>query len=225
MGKQQHDNYPTPYPLALAIIRNRQSFHPDVVIEPSCGEGSFIRAARAVWPNARIIGVDIVGDYRIKALQAGADEFVHSPLENIIGPILQAEQEDNQKVLVVGNPPFSLAQQHIELIVGNLNPFNRLDFLLRLSFLGSTSRAENFWPKMWNHFDEIVPIAGRPSYVKFKNVEVIETVDGVDYAHKSRKKISTSDNSEYGIYSFMKDRSSINSPANLSRPMLWKGIE
>jgi hypothetical protein len=225
MGKQQHDNYPTPTKLAQAILHRSRSFYPDVVIEPSCGEGSFIKAARDVWPNSRIIGIDIVSSYRQAALSAGANEFVDAALERVIGDILESEQDGGKKVLVVGNPPFSLAQEHIEIIVGNLAQYNRLDFLLRLSFLGSTHRAENFWPNMWNHFDSLTPISGRPSYVKFKNVEIIETVDGVDYVSKRRKRVSTSDNSEYGIYSFVKGRSSINAPVNLARPMLWKDIE
>ncbi len=228
MGQIENDNYPTPQPLADKLIQEQvdNGVVPAVVIEPSCGAGAFIKAARKAWPNARIIGIDIV-DYRRQAIANGADEFVCAPMERVIADILEAEQELG-RVLVIGNPPFSLAEEHITLIMRLLNEGNLLSFLLRFSFFGSKSRAERFWPVHHPLLNCITPITPRPSYRVFK--EVSKIVPGeFDAAGEpkrvfKRKRVSTTDNSEYAMYHFLKtgERFRMTMPPFINLPLIWK---
>lgn len=57
MGKEAFDNYPTPQPLADAITGFCHELFPNksLIIEPSCGEGNFIRPIKQLWPNAGVI--------------------------------------------------------------------------------------------------------------------------------------------------------------------------
>ena len=226
MGQQQNDNYPTPLQLALAIIRTIAAWRPqlglpspDVFIEPSCGEGAFIRAARESWPSSFIAGVDIVPSYENKAVESGANMFFAGDLAQNIAAIFAAVRRHPGTAVIAGNPPFSLAQPHIEMLMSHLLPGEWLAFLLRLSFMGSAERANTFWPSTGKQQRFLVPIAGRPSYVKFKMVErEVHTEDG-DYTERKRKKVSTTDNSEYGIYIFEKG---YQGPCIRTDPLTWK---
>src|SRR5690348_187756 len=71
------DAYMTPPPLARGVCKQLAEYlEPERIIEPSAGQGNFVRAAREVWPNARIIAVDIHKAYEKACLAAGADEFI-----------------------------------------------------------------------------------------------------------------------------------------------------
>lgn len=230
MGQQEHDNYPTPNPLASAIIRTVAAWRPslglpspDVFIEPSCGEGSFIKAARETWPNSFIAGADIVPSYNGKVIEAGANTFFAGDLEQTIAAIFASVRTHVGTAVVGGNPPFSLAQRHIELLMQHLLQGEWLFFLLRLSFMGSAERANTFWPTTGKQQRFLIPIAGRPSYVTFKMVEETEEVITNGYpqtiTHQRRKKTSTTDNSEYGVYIFEKG---YQGPCIRTDPLVWK---
>lgn len=228
MGQQENDNYPTPDPLASAIIRTIAAWRPslglaapDIFVEPSCGAGAFIKAARESWRDSFIVGADIVPSYESKARAAGATVFYPGDWEQTATGIFQQARiiHPAGAVVAAGNPPFSFAQRHIEVAMTHLLPGEWLAFLLRLGFMGSAERAHTFWPSTGKQQRFLIPIAGRPSYVKFKNVEVVETIDGVDYSHKKRKKFSTTDNSEYGVFIFEKGYAG---PCIRTDPLLWK---
>jgi 3'-phosphoadenosine 5'-phosphosulfate sulfotransferase (PAPS reductase)/FAD synthetase len=62
-GREERDAWFTPELLALAICRSlRDEVHrsPAHILEPGCGGGAFLRAARLTWPKAKLTGIDLV---------------------------------------------------------------------------------------------------------------------------------------------------------------------
>ncbi len=168
------DAYQTPAPLALAICADllRRGEDPEEIIEPSAGEGSFVAAARATWPNAHITAVELDGSKKQVCLAAGAQVFIRQCwVETAIG-LANYQSPEGKPRLVVGNPPFREAERHIVVALDLLRDGDHLAFLLRLNFLGSLDRVR-FWrrnPPTW-----VKPIAPRPSFTG-------GGTDGTEYA-------------------------------------------
>ena len=166
----------TPPALALAICRRiddmRESARlprPEVILEPSAGCGSFVAAARTIWPGAAIYAVEPLSQYREVLLATGADSVHVGALEDFgreIGPDL-----------IIGNPPFTLAEAHVRLLRPMLPVTGTLAFLLRINFYGGRDRV-SFWRE--HQEDCMLPIAPRPSFGK--NEHGKKGTDGTEYA-------------------------------------------
>jgi ubiquinone/menaquinone biosynthesis C-methylase UbiE len=63
--KIEFGDFQTPLPLAQEVCRllTRQKLDPDVILEPTCGIGAFLLAAREAFPRASLCGWDINPDY------------------------------------------------------------------------------------------------------------------------------------------------------------------
>lgn len=144
------DTYDTPEPLARAVcwaLRPEMgSFsYPERILEPSAGTGVFIHAARQVWPKATIAGIDIAprGPEVLKA------DFFELP---------RREEYD----LVIGNPPWSLAQEFVEHSLRVVRNLGVVAFILRTSFWHGQQRVDGLHrphpPRFW------LPLRERPSY-------------------------------------------------------------
>ena len=131
---------------------------PRLILEPSCGSGNFIAAARQVWPEARIAGYDLRDVPQIAGSVLRRVDF----LQTFAGGW----------DLIIGNPPYSFAAEHVEHARKLLAPEGRLVFLLRINFLGSTKRVE--WFKAHQPVS-VTPIAPRPSFIDGRN-------DATEYA-------------------------------------------
>lgn len=159
--RRSNDYYPTPQELANAICR-RLARTPEIgklnctlIIEPSAGSGNFIRAARSQWPSAGIIAVDVC-EVGAQCRQAGADDFHCDDW-----PAWVKQRPFDRPALVVGNPPYSQAQQHVEAALDHLPWGSLVAFLLRQSFLCSAKRLP-LWAR--SNCVATIPIVGRPSY-------------------------------------------------------------
>lgn len=138
------DAYFTPDALALAICRKlwAKVGTPELVIEPSAGAGAFVRGARTVWPSTYIVACE---PNRNDDLLGSADEINWTRWENF-----PDTWDHGQSALIIGNPPFSLAEEHIALALKRLGndtattPQPRyLTMLLRASFLAGKGRFES----------------------------------------------------------------------------------
>lgn len=101
----------TPINLALALCQmlDRDLGGPaGWVLEPSVGAGAFVRAAKALWPSCRVLGVDV--DRNAPGLALCDETFV--------GDFLSWNPSRLFDV-VVGNPPFSV---QLERTIGKRNP-------------------------------------------------------------------------------------------------------
>lgn len=169
--RREHEFYPTPVPIALAITKLVAELVGDVkhIIEPSAGSGSFVRAAREVFPAANILAIDIRPDVRQQCLDAGADGFIAQDWPTYVR---EHKSSFRETTLVIGNPPFrspvggargDLATAHILAALDALRPDSYLALLLRLPHLCGRNRAEKLWAR--GGLFALVPLAVRPKYV------------------------------------------------------------
>ena len=159
--RQANDFYPTPDLLAVAICRRIKLILPGyyhMVVEPSAGDGAFVRPLRELWSTRPLWAVDPFCNIK-KLEEAGADRVFKEDwvkwVENdgTCGP-----------TLVAGNPPFNLAQEHISAGLDHLMPKSHICFLLKLNFFGGRERESTFWRQ--GQLKHLVPILPRPSFVK-----------------------------------------------------------
>jgi hypothetical protein len=147
----------TPPELAIAICDLfARRIEPNVtrILEPSAGAGVFVRAARLAWPKSDITAMDIREECRADLEAAGADDVDIRALED-------QDICDSRPELVIGNPPFALAEHHIRLLLAAMNKGAYLVFLLRLGFYESNERLD-----FWNEHPEkfFIPVVPRPGF-------------------------------------------------------------
>ncbi len=157
MARKPLDLYATPLAAALAICRlaARYVSPPGEVLEPSAGPGGFVAAARVVWPEAPVTAIDIDGAHAETCRAAGAEGFVESDWQAYAARMVERRRQAPflflPPLLIIGNPPFSHAQAHVEAALELLRDGEHLVFLLRQSFRGAVERVE-FWrrtPLLW----------------------------------------------------------------------------
>ena len=113
--KTEFGDFQTPIELARKVcsLLSQRGFRPASILEPSCGEGSFLRACLEFFPLVRnLIGIDINEDYVHAARLAVAGL---TPRTASI-EIMQADffrldwtsvlESAPQPILVIGNPPW-----------------------------------------------------------------------------------------------------------------------
>lgn len=112
--ERQFGDFQTPDDLAREVIQTLRLHHeisPEVVIEPTCGKGAFLRAAFNEFKNSKIIGLDINGEY-VREAKLSISKYPNS--ENVT--IYESDFFDTNwealisnlsgYILVIGNPPW-----------------------------------------------------------------------------------------------------------------------
>lgn len=154
---------------AINLYRIIHRRWPARVLEPSAGDGAFVR------PFERMPGVDVdaidIRDTEAACLRAGARKFWQ-------GDIRQLAECAGRYDLVLGNPPFSQAAEHVEALLKHARKGTLVAFLLRLNFLCGECR-KGFWEE--HPLFGLVPIRQRPRFVG-----------------------GGSDNSDYGLFVWVK---------------------
>ena len=157
--RRANDAYYTPDSLAQACVGLLADEADEVeragasswVCEPSVGRGAFARAARAAWPLARIVGVDVDPG----ASCEGLDGLVCADWLDCKGA--------RKFNVILGNPPYGQAQEHVEHALSRLQPWGWAAFLLRLAFLESAKRSD-FWQR--GELFSVHVLASRPSFTE-----------------------------------------------------------
>lgn len=131
------DRHYTPLPLARVIVAALDEILDDTprfIVEPSAGSGSFLAAAREVWPDAFMLAVDIDPG---SSAREHADRFVNRDW-------LEVSREIRDVDLILGNPPFkgTTGIAHVEQCV-RTHPAAVVSLILPWSFLGGVER--------WSH--------------------------------------------------------------------------
>jgi hypothetical protein len=154
--RREGDYYPTPAELAeriVGLVRGPMEFTPRTILEPSAGSGSFVRACRKAWPEAAITAVE--------PTERLVENLVEQPGDTVKWCTLEAFSTRARFDLIIGNPPYSLAEEHVRICLGLLAPRGRLTFLLRLAFLESAKRKELFDA---HPPESVTVLARRPSF-------------------------------------------------------------
>lgn len=146
--RARNDAYFTPDALARAVCERLEDLFdraPHFILEPGAGGGAFLRAACVVWPEAARLGLDL----EPQALGVEKGDFL-------------AVKPSAHFSLVVGNPPYNLAEEFVDAAMKHLEHGGHAAFLLRLSFLGGQARARTLWGR--RNLRWLIPITPRPSF-------------------------------------------------------------
>ena len=141
-AREPFDCYETPAWCVRRYLESAPPLRPgDRVLEPSAGSGSIARVVRELYPGVHITAVELQSRYHDDLLEA-ADE-VWCPQNFLRWQAAQvhwqATQEDYD--LVIGNPPFTLADEFM-LCAHRIG--RRWAMLLRLNVLEGENRADLF---------------------------------------------------------------------------------
>lgn len=114
IDKLQYGDFQTPDDLAKKVIETLKCNHglrPEVIIEPSCGKGAFIRAACEGFKDSKILGFDINKEYVADAKSSVSNyqnstnvsihesDFFSTDWAKIIS-------DQPGYILIIGNPPW-----------------------------------------------------------------------------------------------------------------------
>jgi hypothetical protein len=112
--KWQFGDFQTPDELAWEVVKTLKLNHkisPKVVIEPSCGKGSFVRASLNEFTHSRVIGLDINEKY-VEETNLSIAEYRNSENATIYqSDFFNVDWEAlisnlSGDILIVGNPPW-----------------------------------------------------------------------------------------------------------------------
>lgn len=114
INKWQYGDFQTPINLAqkvVDVLKNNHNINPDIVIEPTCGKGAFVKAAYEGFEHANILGFEINKEYVNEA-----NLFISATSDSERISVKEADffSTDWNKillsltgyVLIIGNPPW-----------------------------------------------------------------------------------------------------------------------
>lgn len=137
------DHYATPPQVAslicAALKLDRWITKPGRLLEPGCGEGSFLDAMAKVWPSAERIGVDLNPELVDIAVDRGHEAYAcdYLKVKDLGGPF----------DAIIGNPPFKFADEFLERSMGLVKPFGIVAFIQKLNWQGGQKRFKAMWLK------------------------------------------------------------------------------
>lgn len=157
--------FPTPEPLAGYLVDRLvwqmpaelqgESGETLQVLEPSAGKGPFVRALAKRKGSVHVTGIDPNFDAP-DDLPENA-EWERMSLEDLH----EALEGEAPFDIVCGNPPFSLAHEHLLLLFKMVRKGGYIGFLLRSGFLSSAKRAPFFAAYPPKH---VYIFSNRPSF-------------------------------------------------------------
>lgn len=138
--RKDSDFYATPLETVYALLDNYNGIRPDdFILEPSAGNGNIITALRNKGYKNNIDAIELREEERYnligKADRVGIFDFL-------------TESIPYKYDVIIGNPPYSLAQEFIDKSLTLLAPGGKLIFLLRTAFLESKKRFEWWQDKL-----------------------------------------------------------------------------
>jgi hypothetical protein len=143
-ARDKTDWYPTPQALCDWAVAELlpADFTPRSVLDPGAGTGPWGRAARKRWGDEPVImGVELRDQPN-----PDPDVYDHWLIADYLGTFLREDGAGNGWDLVLGNPPYSLAEKFIRSGLYDVDtPGGHILFLLRLGFLASQARGKGLW--------------------------------------------------------------------------------
>ncbi|WP_310481704.1 N-6 DNA methylase, partial [Chamaesiphon sp. VAR_48_metabat_403] len=112
--KCQFGDFQTPDELAQEVVKILKLNHkisPKSIIEPSCGKGSFVRAALKEFTHSKLLGLDINEKY-VEAANLSISEYLNSENATIYqSDFFSTDWKSlisslSGDILIVGNPPW-----------------------------------------------------------------------------------------------------------------------
>ena len=147
----EHEHYVTPDAFAEWPVRHLMPHGPYHVLDAGAGSGPYGRALEKYGnTDSKLWGLDIRD-----IPNPGSYDFWINNTDYLTWASIKHYD------VIIGNPPFSIAEQWIRRSMDLLNPGGRLILLLPINFLGSQKRLQ-----LWRDFRPlcIVTCANRPSF-------------------------------------------------------------
>lgn len=107
-SKKEYGDYQTPVLFAKKVIEyslKNFKINPDLIIEPTCGVGNFIRASREYFHDTDIVAIDINTEYA----DSVRDEYENVEVYNedvFSYDFSRVIDDKNKEYLIIGNPPW-----------------------------------------------------------------------------------------------------------------------
>ncbi len=164
--KWEYGDFQTPVSLATASLQTVCSldFHPQTVLEPTCGKGAFLVAASYAYPQARqFVGVEIKEQYLSELKQQIALLTPRCNIQLIHSDFFFTDWSkllDNlpQPILITGNPPWVTSSELGLLSSSNLP--HKSNFEQRRGYEAITGKS-NFDISEWMLLQYINWLKGR----------------------------------------------------------------
>jgi SAM-dependent methyltransferase len=139
--RPKDDFFPTPDELCQVAIQDLTTYS-DRILDPGCGTGPWGRAARKAYPEARIVGAELTADRIDYARKAGLlDAYTMTRWGNFLTMPFRGMTFN----LIVGNPPYKLAEQFVMRSFELLEPGGQILFLLRTAFAEGQGRYQRMF--------------------------------------------------------------------------------
>lgn len=166
--RDKHDFYPTPEGYVWAHLNYLKSHFVIEwqnkhirILDPGAGDGVWGKVARALFPDAFIMGTEI----RDLPKPEWYDAWEIVPFKEFVIP--------GTFDLIIGNPPYSKQEEFIDLALEMLSPnTGTMGYLLRLSFMESRKRfLKYFQVNALNKPRRIIPSVRRISFTGDKKTD------------------------------------------------------
>ena len=191
--RKEADFYATPFDAVYALLDNYNGIRQeDHILEPSAGNGNIIKALRERGYRNYITAVELRAEERKNLHESRANQVA------IVDFLQYGECVNMQNYdVIIGNPPYSMAQEFIDKSLSLLNPGGRLIFLLRTNFLESKKRFEWWQDRLPTR---LYVLSKRPSFTG-------NGTDATSYAwfiwEKTNKRYTTSCFPELAYHEFV----------------------
>ena len=154
--RAKFDHYTTEPAFCLAALRDIQPYiTPKKILDPGCGSGVWGWAAREIWPKARIYGVELQELSKF-------DKHYHGVYDQVWHGDYLSNWSDTTFDLILGNPPYKLAEEFVRKSCSLLNKHGYIYFLLRLAFLEGQKRSAGLYSE--KVLDSVRVLSRRPSF-------------------------------------------------------------
>lgn len=107
-GKREYGDYQTPEFFSLSVcqyLKDIRKMTPSVVIEPTCGLGSFVKSS-LIFDASEIIGIEVNPEYCNICSQTIKDPRVQILNADFFDFDLKSIVKGKEQLLIVGNPPW-----------------------------------------------------------------------------------------------------------------------
>lgn len=168
-NKIEYGDFQTPLELAILVCQQLKSLgvNPDIIVEPTCGIGSFIEASLALFSSVqKIIGVEINQDHlktaknKHQLLSGNKIELYHADFFQF--DWLSRLKKLDGKVLILGNFPWITNSQQGNIGGNNLPQKNNFQ---NHNGLDAITGKSNFDISEWMLIQVIQWLQGRDAYL------------------------------------------------------------
>ncbi|MBQ0055041.1 MAG: hypothetical protein KBS54_02705 [Synergistaceae bacterium] len=129
-GKREYGDYQTPDSFAFDVckyLKDTRKLNPSIVIEPTCGTGSFIKNS-LIFGARKIIGIELNPKYCKSCIDEISDNRVQIINADIFSIDLSNIIKNDSDILVIGNPPW--------VTNSTLSTFNSINLPQKVNFKG-----------------------------------------------------------------------------------------